>query len=105
MESTVMGVHERRSGLERRSGDDRRLIDAADTVIGDMEKEAMFGANRTWRSVIEIIGYVVAAALGLFIYKVTGLYDATDSSPVRVGLGAIIALWFVLNVRVALNMK
>ncbi len=105
MESTVMGVHERRNGLERRSGDDRRLTDAVNTAIGGKEEEAIPEAKRTWRSAFEFSGYLVAAILGLLIYKATGLYDAADSSVMRIGLGAIIAVWFILNVRTALYPK
>jgi hypothetical protein len=105
MESTVVESNERRNGFERRSGEDRRLVAAAGAVFGSMEEEATPGAERTRLYALEVTGYVVAAILGLFVYKVTGLYDAADSAVVRVGLGAIIAFWFVLNVRVAFHAK
>lgn len=105
MGPTVMGVQERRNGPDRRSGNERRLVAAADAVAGSIVDDATPSAESTWRSAFEMTGYVVAAALGLFIYKVTGLYDAADSSTVRLGLGVIISVWFVLNVRLALHTK
>lgn len=104
MDTKTVESNERRRGTERRSGGDRRLVSIAAAVAGSIE-EAAHKDEKTLPLAIEITGSVIAVILGLFVYKITGLYDATNSLLVRVGLGAVIAFWFILNIRQALHMK
>ncbi len=100
MDSAVMEFQERRTGIERRArvmrrtGEDRR-------VAAETERRS----GKVKHTPLEVMGSVVAAALGLYVYKATGLYDATDSTVVALGLGAIIASWFVLHFRLGLHQR
>jgi hypothetical protein len=63
------------------------------------------GMSKPQILLIEILGSVVAAGVGIGAFLLSGLYAAADAGVVTYVLGAFIASWFVLNFRVGLFMK
>ncbi len=103
MDTAVMDFRERRTGADRRSGEERRTTIEAARVKAEGVPRAE--KRKTHLSVLEVAGSAVMAALGLYVYQATGLYGAAEAGIVKFGLGALIASWFVLNFRMGLHQR
>jgi hypothetical protein len=97
MDDAVAGVQEKRCGLDRRCGDERR------TLALHATSEAMSTEKSAPNIGLEVIGSLSMAALGIGVYEVTGLHGAVESEVLEVVLGAVIVFGFISSFRAALH--
>jgi hypothetical protein len=96
MDDSVAGLQERRCGVDRRCGVERRA------PVLRVAGQAMPVEKRAPNVVLDVVGSMAMAALGVGVYKATGLYDAAEPGVARLVFGSGIALWFIYSFRAAL---
>lgn len=57
------------------------------------------------RTAAVFAGHMLAALAGIAVFKLTGLYDAMDSTAAQIVLGSVIVYWHVIMFRLGLYSK
>jgi len=79
--------------------------EVAQQAVSQEDRKADEDSRKRFRTAGEVTGHILAALVGLAVFKFTGLYDAMDSLAGQIIVGSVIVYWNVIMFRLGLYSK